>query len=196
LREDLMARIVERVFVADRPLPRTREAFEARFDEGWKVIGPTADEVCALVDNILLRRQAIAAALEQAPASWSRVASDIERQMGALTAPGFVRSTPWKWLQQVPRYLAACEERLQRLRHGGEDAARRDEAMLANIERCEAAYEERRAKHEHEGVHDPNLGAFRWAIEEYRVSLFAQRLGTLQPISAQRMERLWSQVRP
>jgi len=196
LRADLMARIVERVFVADRPLPRTREAFESRFDEGWKVIGPTADEVCILVDNILLRRQAIAAALEQAPAAWSRIASDIEAQVGALATPGFVRTTPWKWLQQVPRYLAACEERLQRLRHGGEDAARRDEAMLANIERCEAAYRERRAKHEQEGVQDPNLDEFRWAIEEYRVSLFAQRLGTLQPISAQRMERLWSRVRP
>jgi ATP-dependent helicase HrpA len=196
LKEDLLARLVERVYVADRPLPRTREEFEPRLDEGWRLLGPTADEVCGLVDNILLRRQSIATALEQAPASWRAVRDDLRRQVGALTAPGFVRSTPWKWLQQIPRYLAAGEERLNRLRHGAEDAAARDLALLANIERCEAALAERRARHEAEGVHDPNLEEFRWAIEEYRVSLFAQRLGTLQPMSAQRMEKLWAAVRP
>jgi len=195
LREDLLARIVERVYVADRPLPRTREDFEARLDEGWRVMGPTADEVCALVDNILLRRQAIMEALEKAPRTWAPVRQDIEAQAARLTPPGFVRRTAWAHLQQIPRYLAAAEERLARLRHAGEDALQRDLALLENIRRCQEAHDERRARHEGEGVEDPNLEAFAWAIEEYRVALFAQKLGTLQPMSAKRMERLWSKVR-
>ena len=37
----------------------------------------------------------------------------------------------------------------------------------------------------------PEQDSFRWALEEYRVSLFAQQLKTAYPISVKRMDKLW-----
>ena len=39
-----------------------------------------------------------------------------------------------------------------------------------------------------------DLDQYQWAIEEYRVSLFAQQLGTKMPISAKRLEKMWQQL--
>ena len=41
---------------------------------------------------------------------------------------------------------------------------------------------------------DPELIHYRWMLEEYRVSLFAQKLGTSIPVSPKRLEQQWSKV--
>jgi ATP-dependent helicase HrpA len=43
-------------------------------------------------------------------------------------------------------------------------------------------------------VDDPDLTAYRWLIEEYRISLFAQELGTAVPVSAKRLDKKWDQL--
>ena len=35
------------------------------------------------------------------------------------------------------------------------------------------------------------LADYRWMVEEYRVSLFAQELHTPQPVSPKRLDALW-----
>ena len=42
---------------------------------------------------------------------------------------------------------------------------------------------------------DPELIQYRWMLEEYRVSLFAQKLGTSIPVSPKRLEQQWSKVK-
>jgi ATP-dependent helicase HrpA len=49
-------------------------------------------------------------------------------------------------------------------------------------------------KHAQEGKRDPQLELYRWWLEEYRVSLFAQQLGTKVPISDKRLSKQWSLV--
>ncbi len=41
---------------------------------------------------------------------------------------------------------------------------------------------------------DPNLTLYRWMLEEYRVSLWAQQLGTRMAVSDKRLSKQWSQV--
>ena len=45
-----------------------------------------------------------------------------------------------------------------------------------------------------EGKRDPQLELYRWWLEEYRVSLFGQQLGTKVPISDKRLSKQWSAV--
>ncbi len=45
------------------------------------------------------------------------------------------------------------------------------------------------------GTCDPELDQFRWMVEEFRVSLFAQQLGTSLSVSAKRLEKQWAKVR-
>jgi ATP-dependent helicase HrpA len=44
------------------------------------------------------------------------------------------------------------------------------------------------------GEPDPRLEAFRWLVEELRVSLFAQELKTPFPVSFKRVEKAWSEL--
>lgn len=57
-----------------------------------------------------------------------------------------------------------------------------------------AQYKARADKHAQEGKRDEQLVLYRWWIEEYRVSLFAQQLGTKVPISDKRLAKQWSLV--
>ena len=58
------------------------------------------------------------------------------------------------------------------------------------------AHNQRAALHQQRGAHDEQLVLFRWMLEELRVSLFAQQLGTSIPVSLQRLEKQWQRVAP
>ena len=51
-------------------------------------------------------------------------------------------------------------------------------------------------KHLQEGKRDAELALYRWMLEEYRVSLWAQQLGTRMAVSDKRLNKQWSQVEP
>ena len=42
--------------------------------------------------------------------------------------------------------------------------------------------------------HSPQLDYYRWMLEEYRVSLFAQELKTLFPVSEKRLKSYWNEI--
>ena len=72
----------------------------------------------------------------------------------------------------------------------------RDRVWTGELAVAWEQYQARVAKHAQEGKRDPQLELYRWWLEEYRVSLFAQQLGTKVPISDKRLSKQWSQVEP
>jgi len=116
--------------------------------------------------------------------------NDIKQQVGNLVYPGFVRETPGIWLKELPRYLKAVELRLEKL--GAQ--VQKDRVWSGELSNCWAQYKARADKHGQEGKRDEQLQLYRWWLEEYRVSLFAQQLGTKVPISDKRLSKQWSQV--
>jgi len=116
--------------------------------------------------------------------------NDIKQQVGNLVYPGFVRETPGIWLKELPRYLKAVELRLEKL--GAQ--VQKDRVWSGELNNCWAQYKARADKHAQEGKRDEQLQLYRWWLEEYRVSLFAQQLGTKVPISDKRLSKQWSQV--
>ena len=70
----------------------------------------------------------------------------------------------------------------------------RDRAATEEIAEFWQRYEQQTAKTSATGSFDPELQRYRWMIEEYRVSLFAQSLGTAFSISAKRLEKQWQKV--
>lgn len=116
--------------------------------------------------------------------------NDIKQQLANLVYPGFVRETPAVWLKELPRYLKAVELRLEKL--GSQ--VQKDRVWSGELSGLWAQYKARADKHAQEGKRDEQLVLYRWWIEEYRVSLFAQQLGTKVPISDKRLSKQWSQV--
>lgn len=116
--------------------------------------------------------------------------NDIKLQLSNLVYPGFVRETPGEWLKEVPRYLKAIEQRLDKI--AGQ--VQRDRVWAGELAGYWEQYQVRLAKHGQEGKRDANLTLYRWMLEEYRVSLFAQQLGTRMAVSDKRLGKQWSSV--
>ncbi|MCY1397554.1 RNA helicase HrpA [compost metagenome] len=116
--------------------------------------------------------------------------NDIKAQLGNLVYPGFVRETPAEWLKELPRYLKAIEQRFDKIAA----QLQRDRVWSGELAGYWEQYQARLAKHTQEGKRDPELVLYRWMLEEYRVSLFAQQLGTKMAVSDKRLNKQWSQV--
>ncbi|MEM9083211.1 MAG: DUF3418 domain-containing protein, partial [Planctomycetota bacterium] len=85
--------------------------------------------------------------------------------------------------------LNAARMRLSKLRH---DNADRDAENMRDIQRLQSLYNSklRQEKETGDGAPTPELIRIRWLLEELRVSLFAQELGTAQKVSVKRIEKL------
>src|SRR5204862_2097442 len=121
------------------------------------------------------------------PKAVPAAADDIRSQLAWLVPAGFLLTTPWHRLQEFGRYLQAIEQRLEKLGAN----PRRDAQLAAEIAPLEARY---RAQVKAErGLRSPGGDEYRWMLEEFRVSLFAQQLKTRMPISARRLEDAWAE---
>ncbi len=193
LKRDLLLLVADRVFIGDDEGVGTREDFSARLDRGWNLLRPTVERVCLLVGRILERYHGLAVRLsEPMPKAWAVSVSDVRAHLGRLVPPRFLTLVPYERFEHYPRYLRAIERRLERLRQTG---PAHDIELARQLARWQELFDERLRKHEAEGATDVELESFRWLIEELRVSLFAQDLGTSEPVSDKRLEKRWAKVR-
>lgn len=183
LRDDLMDRIVMTMFLEDREPLRSGAAFEQRLALRAG-IGMPAQDIARNVQSALERLGRIHAALPKVPAA---TAADIRSQLAWLVPAGFLLHTPAGQLREFPRYLNAIEQRMEKARAD----PRRDAQLAAEAAPLETRYRER-VKAERGSV-PPGEDAFRWMLEELRVSLFAQQLRTRVPVSARRLADAWAE---
>jgi ATP-dependent helicase HrpA len=134
--------------------------------------------IVAQVEEIVAGAADVIAALGRpAPAAVTEAHADIRAQLAALVGPGFVTTAGTARLPDVRRYVRAMRRRLDQVASDPE----RDRVRMREIHELSAAA----AK-----APPPLAEQARWLIEELRVSLFAQSLGTRQPVSVQRIWRL------
>jgi ATP-dependent helicase HrpA len=142
----------------------------------------TAARLVTVVDKVMAAAQQVEVALEASTAPvLAPVIADVRAHFDSLIYAGFVTDTGAAQLPQLPRYLRAMAQRLA-------DAPGnlvRDRDRQAQVEVALTDLAELRVKlgNEVEG-----LAELRWMIEELRVSLFAQRLGTVHPVSVPRIQ--------
>jgi ATP-dependent helicase HrpA len=82
--------------------------------------------------------------------------------------------------------------RLKKLLNAG---SMRDTQLLEQFRPMWKKYVDRRGLHRHQQIEDPALEQYRWALEELRVSLFAQELRTSMPVSIKRAEQMFAEVK-
>jgi ATP-dependent helicase HrpA len=184
LRDDLLDRIVMTVFLEGREPLRSEAAFESRVELLRGGLGQPAQEISRLLQGVLERLGRVQAAIPKAsPAT----AAEVRTQLAWLAPAGFLLLTPLERLQDIPRYLQALEQRLEK---AGRDA-RRDAQLAAEVAPLETRY---RAQVKAErGLLPPAEDPYRWLLEEFRVSLFAQQLKTRVPVSAKRLDDAWAE---
>ncbi len=191
---ELALLITDRSFLGDEPLPRCDVEFRRRLDAAADRAAVAVQIVLPRALSILEANHRASIALEELPAArFPAAAEDVRRQLDELLPPRFLTDTPWNWLEQLPRFLRGIDQRLDKLQHGG---FARDEMGLKQWMPFYEPFIQRRDDHRRRGQHDPELELFRWMLEEFRISLFAQSLGTSLTVSAKRLEKQWEKVAP
>ncbi|HEY4339398.1 MAG TPA: ATP-dependent RNA helicase HrpA [Steroidobacteraceae bacterium] len=171
-------------FDADHELPGDAQSFALRLDERRAMLDATATRVIATLRSILEERRTVRRALDELRGEvFAAGVAQMSLQMNALLPADFPSSPEQPWFNQLPRYLKAISRRATRMRTNLE----RDNALAVRIRPFEAQIQ----KLSEVGVPlaaAPALRQLRWMLEEFRVSLHAQELRTLVPVSEKRLQ--------
>lgn len=158
---------------------RVRAVLAARvLDDLFAVVAATASALAAGRDADRAIRDAATPALLPA-------AHDARTQVSALLHPGFVRIDGASRISRLAIYLAGVTHRLERL----PAQAARDRAWSIEVRSATQAYLDGGGTLPLTEQTPEPLVRVRWLLEELRLSLFAQHLGTTQPVSLQRIQR-------
>ena len=156
---------------------RDPEAFAQRRDALARELFGEAMQRLRQAETILGLVAEVRAKLESKLIGWARAnLDDMQAQLAALAAPGFLRATPAAALADYPRWLKALSLRAERAQR---DPMRDQQRMLELAPFTEALAAADPA--------DPEAQALRWDLEELRVSLFAQELGAKGGVSPKRL---------
>jgi len=107
----------------------------------------------------------------------------IKDQIQHIIYKGFLAETSTEELRQIPRYLKGILRRLDKL----SASAQRDRSLRLEVQPLWDKYKQEVKKNPQQ---KEQLNDYRWQIEEFRISLFAQDLGTNKPVSAKRLNKL------
>ncbi|MET0872941.1 MAG: ATP-dependent RNA helicase HrpA [Paeniglutamicibacter terrestris] len=166
-------------------LPFTQVEFEALYEQVRAELIDTVFSVTAIVEKVLSGARRINKEIKSVSSmALINALNDVKSQLGQLVYPGFVANTGYAQLAQLPRYISAIEKRLEKLAGG---AVNRDNVAITDIQSLEDDYDAALSQLV-PGTRTPApLAAVKWMLEEYRVSLFAQELGTAYSVSAKRI---------
>ncbi|MCO5998107.1 ATP-dependent RNA helicase HrpA [Actinoallomurus rhizosphaericola] len=150
-------------------------------------LADTAADVLAHVQRVLAAAHQVERRLKSTNSPTLIPAlTDIRAQLSRLIYPGFVTVTGRRRLPDLLRYLRAIERRLDKL----PDDPHGDRLRMQRVQQVEAAYI--RARDARPG--NAEIRRVRWMIEELRVSVFAQQLGTAYPVSEKRILKALDQA--
>ena len=178
---DLLYGAVRETLVRNRPAVRSKEEFDARLAEDRSAIIRTQAEMT----QILVESAAAATRLnglledERIPEETS---DSVTTQVAWLLFPGFLRTVPLATLRHYKRYLKGAQIRLERARLSPASDLRKDALF--------APYWQQYRELLKTAPSSRLIQDFRWMLEEYRVSLFAQELHTPVPVSPKRLDAL------
>ena len=179
LRDDLTQAVCDRAFIGEDELPRNEKAFK--------------EQIKRARSRLPAVKEALSRYLQETVAAYAELNSKLGKhplthllrlRLQTLLAAGFATRTPWVQWPRLPIYLKAMTLRLEK--YSGNPA--RDAAREADIQELEQMWQEKTDSLVKQGqpVSD-DLAAFKWMIEELRVSLFAQELKTPHPVSVKRL---------
>ena len=193
LREQVHNLLCRRAFLdSDPQLPRNADEFAARLDNSAERIGLATQDIARLLPKTFTAYQQARLTVEDCRGEqFQHAVTDIQAQLEHLLPADFLTTTPWRWLVELPRFLAAITHRIERL---GAGTLARDIEFTYEIAELWRQCAELTARHEQERIFDAELERYRWMLEEYRVSCFAQQLGTSITVSPRRLEKQWAKV--
>ena len=165
---------------------QNQDQYQKLLDYTKTNINETVIDIAKQVESILTLHYNINKKLKgRVDLSLAFALSDIKRQLSNLVYKGFVADSGYKRLADVYRYLLAIEKRIEKLMGN----VTKDRQSMNIIEEVENQYEKWVNSLPQIVRSKDSVINIRWMIEELRVNLFAQQLGTPYPISPKRVKQ-------
>ena len=186
LRDDLTQAVCDRAFIGEDELPRNEKAFKEQIKRARSRLPAVKEALSRYLQETAAAYAELNGKLGKHPLTHL-----LRQRLQTLLAAGFATRTPWAQWPRLPIYLKAMTLRLEK--YSSNPA--RDAAREADIQELEQMWQEKTDSLMKQGqpVSD-DLTAFKWMIEELRVSLFAQELKTPYPVSVKRLLKEWGNV--
>ena len=183
LRDDLTQAVCDRAFIGEDELPRNEKAFKEQIKRARSRLPAVKEALSRYLQETAAAYAELNGKLGKHPLTHL-----MRQRLQTLLAAGFATRTPWAQWPRLPIYLKAMTLRLEK--YSGNPA--RDAAREADIQELEQMWQEKTDGLVKQGqpISD-DLAAFKWMIEELRVSLFAQELKTPYPVSVKRLLKVW-----
>ncbi|GAB3580411.1 ATP-dependent RNA helicase HrpA [Leifsonia lichenia] len=189
--DDCLLAVIDSVLYRMKPDGQVfmRAEFEAVRDRVSGIVMDSMFSTVALVTRILTAARAAEKAIGGATSLvFLSALNDAKAQLAGLVYPGFVSATGLEQLQHLPRYLNGISQRIAALPVN----PGRDRAWQTQVETAVALYTEAGGRIPLAPHSPENIVHARWMLEEFRVSLFAQSLGTAESASIQRLRKILS----
>lgn len=191
-RQHLVWRLAEAALFRTELIPRSEAEWNQRLKQARSLIAIAAQDLAGFLGPLLSELGAVRRLVEKKhPPALSPLIQDLKLQYDELAFPGFLAHVPLTWLQHYPRYLQAMQHRFDKATAGGFQKDRRSQEQVAP--------HARRAAHAREQLggnwlSHPQLVTYRFLLEEFRVSIFAQQLRTAVSVSEKRLNELWKEL--
>ena len=183
LRDDLTQAVCDRAFIGEDELPRNEKAFKEQIKRARSRLPAVKEALSRYLQETAAAYAELNGKLGKHPLTHL-----MRQRLQTLLAAGFATRTPWAQWPRLPIYLKAMTLRLEK--YSGNPA--RDAAREADIQELEQMWQEKTDSLVKQGLPvSDDLAAFKWMIEELRVSLFAQELKTPYPVSVKRLLKVW-----
>lgn len=181
--DDLMLCAINNIMERNGGIPWDEESFNRLREVVRGELNDEALSVAKLIEQSLVKAHELRRLLKgNISFDLTRSYADMQHQLDGLIFKGFISTCGMEHLKEIPRYLQAALERIQRLQR---DVVR-DQMYLRTIEYCEDEYQ-KTLKSYHDDLVPDALYEVKWMIEELRVSYYAQHLGVIGPISDKRV---------
>ncbi len=182
---------VRKACFADASAPRTRLQYEAAIDDGRERLHEAFADVMAQVSTWLSEAGEVRRALQDPRvAAQSAASSESREHLRSLLNASAVQGAAAQWTRQLPRYLKAELRRWQRNAQRGAESPR----ILLQIQHFTARHRQLQLLLQAQLRSTQRLQDLHFWTEELRVSLYAQELKTLGPISAERLEQRAAEI--
>ena len=190
--DDCIACAVDYLIEKNNQTIENQEQYQQLLDYTKAHINETVVDIAKQVESILTLHFNINKKLKgRVDLSLAFALSDIKQQINNLIYKGFVAKSGYHRLNDIHRYLLAIEKRIEKLMQN----ASKDRQAMNTVEEVKNLYENWLNSLTENQRLQQQVVNIRWMIEELRVNLFAQQLGTPYPISAKRIKQQIDQVK-
>ncbi|MFZ1344405.1 ATP-dependent RNA helicase HrpA [Thiothrix eikelboomii] len=172
---------------------RQQASFSAAVQVGRKHIFVQAQALARMLAPALTAYHEIRKLLKgKLNPAWLETLNDVNDQLAHLIYPNFLDEIQPDELRHLPRYLKGIQRRLEKML----DAPTKDRALRVQVQPHWERYKQRlnKDRSQMDAKQTAALHEYRWMVEEFRISLFAQELGTAKPVSAKRLDKVWEEV--